>query len=876
MNLKSPAAYSMFYRTVIVLASLPLLLSAADTPPHWAFQPLAPAPPPAVKDTAWAKTDIDRFFLAVLEKAGRQPATAADPRSLLRRVTYDLTGLPPTPEEAESFTVPDLPTVVDRLLASPAYGEKWGREWLDVVRYADTAGETADVPMPHAWRYRNWVIKAFNDDLPYDDFVRWQIAGDLLSAGDPPDRAAEKTVATGFLAIARRFGFDIEKDMHLTYEDTLDTLGKSFMGLTLGCARCHDHKYDPVSQRDYYALYGILQSTRFPFTGCEKTPRPRDLVAIQSGDALSARKKWGAEMAAADAAVKEREAALMAMAAEFAASPVTLIAEGVLEPGASAVWSPEGTAGTLTLAEGETLQLSVLPRENHGADATGVDWVISETEGEKRTWSPATGFAGNPEKPAAEWSVFSVDQEPRLCAHFEREFEKTPGLACWRGMELWPSLLINTRPEPVKFQTLTTPPRSTALHPGPRGGIALAWHSPLAGSVSLRLAVSEIDPGGDGVAWKLERRPSLAPLLDRQRPLAAAQQEAANVRTAIAHREPATDWALAMAEAKPVNARLQKKGEPKDPGDEVPRGMLSIFGGAAVPADAGSGRLQLADSLTRGAARDLTARVMVNRLWQGHFGHGLVTTPNDFGTRGQPPSDPALLDFLAAKFLASGWSVKAMHRMMILSATWQRASDGSNQLSVISNQKEEPQITRSLITDYFPLRRLTAEELRDTLLLLGGNLDRTPGGAHPFPAEGTWAFTQHGPFNAVYDSSKRSVYLMVQRTRRHPFLALFDGGDPNASTPVRSQSTVPTQALFFLNDPFFHTQAANIAKSLSGLSSDPARVRQTFRAVLQRDPTPPDGDWAAGFLSDYPAAADEKWLALCRVLLAGNEFMHVD
>ncbi len=867
----------MFRLHVCLLAlvpTLPLLAvpAGAIAGGHWAFQPLASPPVPAVRDAAWPKTEPDNFFLARLEQEGRHPAPSTDRRTLLRRVTYDLTGLPPTVAELDAFLADTSPgafsAAVERLLASPAYGEKWGREWLDVARYADTAGETADVPLPHAWRYRNWIIQAFNDDLPYDEFVRWQLAGDLLAADGPPEQAADKTVATGFLAVARRFGFNIEQDIHLTYEDAIDTTGKAFMGLTLGCARCHDHKYDPVSTRDYYGLYGILQSTRLPYSGCEKSPRPRDLVAIATPEGRRLRTPWEAEKTAADAAVKKAEADLAALAGDFAASVPVVIAQGTLAPGAAATWPPEEAAGRLAVAEGETLQLTILPRANFGADATGLDWTISETGGEKRQWSLAGGFTPDPAHPVGAWAVLDVEKDPRLCLHYDAEFEKTPGMAAWRGVDLWPSLLVNTRTEPVKFQTLTMPPRSAAVHPGPRGGVAVAWQSPVGGAISIRLVVSEIDPGGDGVDWKLERRPGLGATLERQRPLVLASLEAVKKLAETARREPAADLAFAVAEAKPVNARIQKKGEPKDPGAEVPRKLPDLFGGALIPDAAGSGRRELADWLTRGPARDLTARVMVNRLWQGHFGEGLVTTPNDFGTRGQPPSDPALLDFLAGKFIASGWSVKAMHRLLLSSAAWQRDSAVHDTASA------------------FPRRRLTAEEIRDTLLLVSGTLDRTPGQAHPFPAETGWAFTQHGPFAAVYESNRRSVYLMVQRTRRHPFLALFDGADPNTSTPVRSQSTVPTQALYFLNDPFVHSQAKALAARLQQAAPDEdARLELATRELYGRPATDEEHRLMATFLTDTAAAIPsltepersiETRAAWLRVLFGTSELLYVD
>jgi hypothetical protein len=615
---------------------------------HWAFEPVArPAVP------AGGRTPIDAFL-----KTDQEPA---DPRTLLRRVTYDLTGLPPSAHDVDAFVRDCSPDayekVVDRLLASPAYGEKWGRKWLDVVRYADTAGENSDHPAPHAWRYRNWVIDAFNRDLPYDQFLREQVAGDLLAEGAPPERYAPLVVATGYLAVARRFGHDTDQDMHLTYEDVIDTIGKSVLGLTLGCARCHNHKYDPVTTRDYYALYGIFASTRFSFPGCEPKPLPRDLVPLLPPQVLRERlQPWGDELARRDEEI----------------------------------------------------------------------------------------------------------------GRFERE------------------------PADAEVQA------------------ALAY-------------------------------------LRRE-------------RTDWVAKKPAVDVAYAVSEGQASDARFQNRGEPQQPGDPVPRRNLELLGGQAIADPRTSGRLDLAHWLTD-PRNPLTARVMVNRLWQGHFGRGIVATPNDFGARGALPENAPLLDYLASQFQDRGWSLKSMHRMILRSDAYRRSRLGG-----------------------FPARRLEAEEIRDTLLALSGELDSTPGGPHPFPPESAWTYTQHRPFKAVYDSTKRSVYLMTQRLQRHPFLALFDGPDTNASTSRRETSTVPTQALYFLNDPFFHARARAIAVRLLP-TPEPERAAGAHRLCFQRDPTAGELRRADAFLRAYraelgtlPAAERDltAWSAYLRTLLASNEFLCVD
>jgi hypothetical protein len=649
---------------------------------HWAFRPLRVVDPPADPGRRWA-SPVDRF-LAARQRARRlRPAGPADRRTLIRRVTFDLVGLPPDPEQVRAFvqdTHPDAyERVVDRLLASPAYGEKWGRHWLDLVRYADTAGETADFPVPDAWRYRDWVVRALNADLPYDRFVTEQLAGDLLAAAEPEDspRRADLVVATGYLAVSRRFGFDSVQDHYLTLEDAIDVLGKSLLGLTVGCARCHDHKYDPISSEDYYALYGILDSTRFPFAGCEKDRTPRDLVPL-------------------------------------------------------------------------------VPAGQIARDLRALDAEVRRTEA---------------------------------------EFRKAEARTRVRGAG------------------------GAAELPGARS------------------------------AWERARKKR--------------------------HDYPASvPTAYAVAEGKPHDARLHKRGDPHTLGKEVPRRFLEILGGQR-PTGAGSGRLDLARWVVD-PHNPLTARVMVNRLWQHHFGAGLVRTPSDFGTRGSPPSHPELLDYLAARFIRGGWSVKALHRLIVCSEAYRRGSRAGEDVTTLD--------PGNVYLARFARRRLGAEEIRDAMLYASGDLDRSPAGPHPFPPARAWGFTQHAPFQAVYDHDRRSLYLMTQRIKRHPFLGLFDGADASSSTPGRYTTTVPTQALFFLNDPFLHARAASLAARTASLP-DRDRQERLAQVLFGRGATEAEhalsarfrAGYAAGLKGGYAAGRGRRaWEAWARVLLSSNEFLYVD
>jgi hypothetical protein len=653
----------------------------------WSLRPLTMPPVPPVRDPSWPANEIDHFILAGLESAGLAPAPDAPARVLARRLSYTLTGLPPTVPEVEDFRLemlgdPDtaLPARIDRLLASPRYGERWGRHWLDVVRYADTAGDNSDFPIPQHHRYRDWVIDAFNRDLPYDQFVRDQLAGDLV-----PGRTSAQLVATGYLANSRRFGSRVEDyPQHLTIEDTIDNVGRAFLGMSLSCARCHDHKFDPVTAEDYYALYGIFSSTRYPWPGIELDQKQRDLVPMVPAD----------EVPAATEALRKRR-----------------------------------------------------------------------------------------------------DERQRL-----------------------------------------------------------------------RSEIGKLDG-----RIKKEAEAGAKAALERSRDDLRRQLEA--VESAP---EPALAYAVADG-ARPSDARVQFKGDPAKPGPAVPRRFLTVLGGRTLAGDAtGSGRRELADWILA-PDNPLTARVMVNRLWQHHFGKGLVPTPNDFGKQGKPPTHPELLDWLAARFIADGWSVKAMHRLILTSRTYRQATGAA--------RPEDPNNER---LGHFPRQRLDAEAIRDTLLWQGGSLDLSPGAAHPFPPEEEWKFTQHNPFKAVYETNRRSVYLMTQRLQRHPYLAIFDGADPSASTPVRGTSTTPLQALFLLNDPLVHAQAAGFAAQVRAAGADDhTRIAHAFHRLLARPATSEESAQARDFLA---AARDtlrahgtpddqleaEAWTAFARSLLRLTEFVYLD
>jgi hypothetical protein len=613
-------------------------------------------------------------------------------------------------------------------LASSAYGERWGRHWLDVARYGESTGSARNVPYPHAWRYRDYVIDAFNADKPYDQFVREQLAGDVLAREVPHDRQkyAERVAATGFLALSRRYATAPYELWHLTLEDAIDTTGRALLGLSLRCARCHDHKFDPVTSEDYYALYGIFSSTQFPWAGGEE---------LQS-------KKF------------DRQHFAPLVPPDEAAAPLAAYGE------------------TIT-----ALEAQIKRTETEDPDAKRVAELDAQLKSRAEAAATSSG-AQSPNTELAELKKERAETHRRLQATLEQ----------MRA-------------------------RLRALH---RNGLPLELPA-----------------------------------------------------------------AYAVSEGLAADARVQRRGEPADAGDIVPRGVprfLSHGQPLAIPTGS-SGRRELAEWLTR-PDHPLTARVMVNRIWQHHFGKGLVTTPSDFGLRGDAPTHPELLDWLTAQFVKSGWSIKDLHRLIVRSKTYQLSSahDDTSAAKDPSNRWYWR----------FDRQRLEAEAIRDAMLAAGGRLDCRAAGDHPFPPIADWNWTQHSPFKAVYPSNYRSVYLMTQRLQRHPYLALFDGPDPNLSTDVRTSATVPLQALYLMNNPFVAEQSAAFAERLTSDQSDPAsRVGLAFAIAYGRQPTPAERNRGLKYIEACAAqcaaagsvpseAQREAWASYARVLLTASEFVYID
>jgi hypothetical protein len=633
---------------------------AADPRRHWAFQPVKKPVIPAVKDKNWSQNPIDAFILAKLEAKGLKPNPPADPRTLIRRIKFDLVGLPPTFEEGEDFVKASdgasakrqaaVETLVDKYLASPQYGERWARHWLDIARYADTKGYVfqEERRYANAYTYRDYVIKSFNDDLPFDQFILQQIAADRLVARK--EAPIESQAAMGFLTLGRRF----LNNIHDITDDRIDVVTRGFLGLTVACARCHDHKYDPISTKEYYGLYGVFTSSIEP-----KDP--------------------------------------------------PLIGE------------PEQSK------EYDEYQMKLRELEKAAKDY--------ETKYKKE-----------------------LSQKDRKNRNELRALQK--------------------KVDAFKASSPAAPPRAMVM-------------------------VDRPNPG---------------------------------------------------------DARVLLRGNPNNPGPTAPRQFLTVLSPETPkPFKDGSGRLDLARAIAD-KNNPLTARVMVNRIWMHHFGAGLVTSPSNFGLRADPPSHPELLDYLAARFVEDGWSIKNVHRLILLSRTYQlssgenphaRAVDAENRLLARANR-----------------RRLEFEAMRDSLLFVAGQLDSKMGGK---AVDITTA-----PF-----SKRRTVYGFIDRQNLPGVFRTFDLASPDSSTPQRYQTTVPQQALFMLNHPFVQEQARALAKRLATDMEPAAKLQHLYRDIYARMPDADEMRIGLQFVEQSGrlksgAGSLSPWECLAQALLVANEFVFVD
>ena len=768
----------------------------AEQRAFWSFQPLRKPALPAVRDTAWPRTDIDRFVLARLERDALSPVGAADKRTLLRRATLDLTGLPPTPDEVDAFLADSSPEafekVVDRLLASPRYGEAWSRLWLDVARFGEDDYRSLDPmgrgfnPYPNAHLYRDWVIRAFNDDLPYDQFVTAQLAADLL---DGPARVRHLP-ALGFLGLGPWYYDNGAVEIMRADErhDRVDAVSRGFLGLTVGCARCHDHKYDPIPTRDYYALAGVFLNTEY-----HEYP-------LAPGAIVEARK-------AAEKQLKQKRQ----MLGEFTSTEGRQLAETLAFQSAKymkAAWQVTGEPkkDKLQIVESEKLDYELFDRWLAFLAKRPVfypfltDWQALIARG-------GTAKAAATLADAFQTLLVGVVLEQREVRK-ENEIIQARALPSSKPRE--PANL----PNEFKTNDDFCPGCGLELRSMTRERTAL-WNDVFRQNLDPDDAPGK--PSRPGLlqftGWGLEQRlgADRRALVDALRKDIASMEKALPPKYAYVH-------GVHDLEA-PADLKVHLRGNPNRLGDEVPRGFLTVLGpDGRQPFTRGSGRLELARAIV---AQPVALRVFVNRIWKGHFGTGLVNTPSNFGLNGERPTHPELLDHLAQYFVDHGLSIKALHREILRSAVYRLsadqqpaafAKDAGNRLYWRANR-----------------HRLSAEEIRDAVLFVSGALDTRMGGPS-------------APLTPL--GKRRTVYGRVSRYKLDEFLQLFDFPSPSQTAEQRFATNVPLQRLFFMNSDFMQQHAERLAGQVADEPDDTARIGKAYRLIFGRAPS--DAEVAAG------------------------------
>ncbi len=806
---------------------------------HWSWQPARPVDPPAVKEAGWARSPVDAFLLAKIEAAGLRPAEPADDRTWLRRVHFDLVGLPPTPEEIARFLT-DSSTdrrekVVDALLASPHFGEKWARHWMDLVRYAETHGHEFDYPIDHAFEYRDYLIRAFNGDVPFDLFAKEHIAGDLLRT---PRRNAkegfdESILGTGFwyLNEATHAPTDVLADEADHQATQIDVYGKAFLGLTISCARCHDHKFDAISTADYYALTGYLHSSA-------RTERSMDPGGRRAAAAARQREL----LALADERLAESSQTPRQSVAEEATLPPSVpntdFESDTLPPGWTVIgeaFAPTGTSPRFTLEEGATF--------------TTPGTVSSVRLGE--------AHSGVLRSPTFEIPGDTIHVRLRARGGMMRVVIDNYQMA------VHSTLLFNG----TIRKDLDTKGAFTWVR----------FDGDLKKYRGHRAYLEFVDPG-PGFLEIDEIRCSDTPPTDP--PAKPAPPVSADERTAALLAEgrqlaavlPPERFALTMAEGTPENARVYGRGSHRSAGEEVPRRFLSALGGREGT------RLLLAEETTS-PDNPLVARVAVNRIWHHLFGRGLVASVDDFGPMGQIPSHPELLDRLAADFVANGWSFKRTVRSLVLTNAYAQASVPHPSLSVGLVAEADP--TNQLL-HHMPVRRLPAEAIRDSLLAVSGSLDPALFGP-PVPTHRTDFMTGRGARKSgpLDGNGRRTIYGSIYRNFLPPLLMTFDLPNPFGPKGARSVSNVPAQALALMNDPFVVDQATKWAdRTLTGPSPDDhARIARMMEAATGKRPDKTTLDTLAAFLDEqstlYGARDKRVWSDLAHAIFNSKDFLYV-
>ncbi len=844
--------------------------SASELPPaerleeirqsHWAFRPVNAVTPPEVNDVDWPLQPLDHFVLAELEKAGLEPSEPADRRTLIKRAYFRLIGLPPTYEEVETFaadTSPDaFERLVDRLLENRHYGERWARHWLDIARYADTTGylgASRETRYPYAYTYRDYVIDAFNDDKPFDRFIVEQLAADQLDL--PPDHR-DALAAMGFLTVGRRF----MNRQHDIIDDRIDVLTRGFLGVSVACARCHDHKFDPIPTADYYSLYGVFASSlepdELPLLGEPEPSAEYDAFLAEQAKQQQEVDQW------LETRRVETEDELRSRVGDYLVHLARTLpqyeGDGVKQ---------QGERGPLRRQAVRRWQSYVASQANRSHPI----WTLWH----RLARLPVDEFSSAATESLSETDVAQSPISPRLLDVLR---ESPPGsmieVAERLGAELesvyadWKQ----AREADPEVERLDDDLAETLRE------VLFADDSPT--TLTTAEMVSHLDQGERNQHNNLIRKVK---------------------EVEVSHPGAPARGMVMVDKAKPQEPVIFRRGQPGNRGDRVPRRFLQVLAhvDGGQPFSQGSGRLELAEAIAN-PNNPLTARVIVNRIWQHQFGAGLVRTASDFGTRGEPPTHPELLDHLAAEFIADGWSIKRLQRRIMLSATWQQASQFREQA-----HREDPE-NRLLWQQ--SRRRLEFEPLRDRLLVAAGQLDDRIGGRSVMIHK---------------DAARRGLYAYVDREDVPGLLASFDLPSPDASQSIRAQTTVPQQALYFMNADFVIRQARGLADRTAGEPDAVDRVRLLYRLTLAREPddrelavavefvdssvavvaeaidveseaADPSGESAEGSAgtgseaegvevdakSNENAEVDgpqvDRWVQLAQVLLSSNEFAFVD
>ena len=847
----------------------------------WCFKPIAPPIAPLVQNSSWPLSTIDRFILAKQEAAGIRPVGDADRATWLRRVSFDLIGLPPTSAEIDDFVSDAAPDareqVVDRLLASPHFGERWGRHWLDIARFAESSGGGRSMIFPEAWRYRDFAIRSFNHDKPFDRFLLEQLAGDLLPF-DSPQQQEEHLVATALLALGPT-NYEEQDKQALEFDvvdEQIDTLGKAVLGMTIGCARCHDHKFDPIPQRDYYALAGIFRSSHLLIHDNvskwleRPLPMPAELAsAVQQH-----------ELAVAD--LKKQIDAAKAEEKRLAAVSKKNATDDDDTPG-----TPRGPI--------ELKAFAGIVLDDSDSKKVG-DWTNSQFS--KHYIGDGYSHDGNKDK-GQKTLTFS----PAVPKAGVYEVRLAYNAGDSRATNVPIEILDLDGEHDLKINQRTPPPidhRFVSLGKF-RFDESGQWYVLISnegtdGHVivdALQLLPVEERSANDKLAAKTtdktqNTKHKLPDLKDLEKQLKE-----------LSERAPYRPMAMTIAEAKQIEeTNIRIRGNVHSKGDKVPRGFLQVasYGSPTLPSPQESGRRELAAWMTSDT-NPLTARVLANRIWHHLFGVGIVRTVDNFGSTGETPSHPELLDHLAARLLQNGWSVKSLVREIVLSRTY---GLGSSEFRVPSSEGTATKSsTRNseLGTEYSALRtqpdpenrlltrqnrrRLTAEAIRDAMLLTSDSLDRTMFGRTLRNPKQDGPNANIGEMTYVFDDSRRSVYTPILRNRLLELFEAFDFADPNLSIGRRNITTVPTQALFLMNSPFVMDESRDAARELLAQPDliDEQRVVAAYRTTLGRQPTARERDIALRIVT--PSAENTvpspiAWERLFQALFASVDFRYVE